>query len=260
MRYALQLFKEHQCNFFVLHVEISSSYLSDDLILTGNKSIYESLVEKSKHKLERLVTKLKSEFKNKNFNFNLIVDHDILTDAIKQVVKLQGIDLIVMGTNGATGAKEVVFGSNTINVIRKIDCPTLVIPEGFIYKKPMELLLPLDVFDSLSGTAFTDLLKFMRHFCDNIHLLRIRPYNGDHSEALKDKGQIDYFLKDTPYEYHSVEGIPMEYVVNCYIQTHAIDLTALLVQKESFFERFFIGSSTTKISNKIKVPLLVFHY
>ena len=33
----------------------------------------------------------------------------------------------------------------------------------------------------------------------------------------------------------------------------------LLVQRESLFERFFIGSPTTQISNKISVPLLIFH-
>ena len=260
MRYALQLFKDEFCNFYVLHVEISTSYISDDLIAGGNQSIYDALVKKSKHKLAKLITKLENEFKNKNFNFELIVDHDIFTEAIKQVITSKAIDLIVMGTNGVTGAKEIIFGSNTINVIRKIDCPTLVIPEGFIYKEPEEILLPLDVFDSTSGIAFVEVLNFTKRFCQKIHLLRIRPQNGEHIEELKDKDHIGYFLKDANYEYHSVEGVPMEHVVNSYIQTHPIDLTALLVQKESFFERFFIDSSTTKISNKIRVPLLIFHY
>ena len=260
MRYALQLFQDHKCNFFVLHVEISSSYISDDLILSGNKTIYDTLVKESKHKLAKLTTKLESEFKNKNFSFELIVDHDIFTDAIKQVIASKAIDLIVMGTNGVTGAKEVILGSNTINVIRKIDCPTLVIPEGFTYKIPNEVLLPLDVFDSISGPAFTDVLDFTKRFSKKIHLLRIRPENADHKEDLKDMDHIRYFFKESHYEYHTVEGIPMEHVVNCYIQTHSIDLTALLVQTESFFERFFIDSSTTKISNKIRVPLLVYHY
>ncbi len=260
MRYALQLFKDDVCNFYVLHVEISTSYMSDDLMLTGNQSIYDALVKKSKHKLAKLITGLESEFKNENFNFEIIVDHDILTDAINQVITSKAIDLIVMGTNGVTGAKEAVFGSNTINIVRKVDCSTLVIPEDFKYRTPQEILLPLDTFDALSGTAFTDLLTFSNRYCKKLHILRIKTKNEDFREALKDQDHIHYFLKKTNYEYHIVNNIPMEHVVNCYTQTHPIDFTALLVQKESFFERFFIGSPTTKISDKMRTPLFIFHY
>ncbi|WP_296381503.1 universal stress protein [Winogradskyella sp.] len=259
MRYALQLFKEDTCNFFVLHVEMSTSYISDDLMLAGNQSIYDVLIKKSKHALTKLVRELKSEFNNKNFNFEIIVDHDVLIDSINQAISSKTIDLIVMGTNGVTGAKEVVFGSNTINIIRKVDCPTLVIPEGFEYRIPNHILLPLDLFDSLSGTAFTDILKFTNRYCKKLHLLRIKPQNEDSKEALKDNNHINYFLKETNYEYHAINNIPTEHVVSCYTQTHHIDLTALIVQKESFFERFFIGSPTTEISNKIRVPLLISH-
>lgn len=70
---------------------------------------------------------------------------------------------------------------------------------------------------------------------------------------------IEKHLKGINYEYHVVSDTPMDHVVNAYTQTHSIDAIALLVQKESLFERFFTGSSTTEISKKLKVPLLVFH-
>ncbi len=259
IRYVLQLFTDDHCNFSVLHVESSTSYISDDLISAGNQSIYDALVKNSKDKLVQLVSELKREFNNKNFNYEIIVDHDVFTDAINQVITSKAIDLIVMGTNGVTGAKEVVFGSNTINVIRKVNCPTLVIPEGFKYKTPSHVLLPLDVFDSISGSGFTDILKFTKRFCKKLHILRINPNNEDCSEALKDSDHLSYFFKETDYEYHVVNTIPMEHVINCYTQTHPIDLTALLVQKESLIERIFIGSPTSQISNKMRVPLLIFH-
>jgi nucleotide-binding universal stress UspA family protein len=259
MRYALQLFGDDMCNFFVLHVQSSTSYISDDLLLAGNESIYDSIIKKSKHKLTKLTVELKNEVKNENFNYEILVDYDVLTDAVKQAKTSKNIDLIVMGTNGVTGGKEIVFGSNTINVIRKLDCPILVIPEGFKYKRPKDVLLPLDLFDSISGNAFTNVVKFTQRFSKKLHLLRIKPNNEDSKEEKKDKGHIGYFLKEGNYEYHVINNVPMQYAVSCYTQTHNIDLTTLLVQNESLFERFFIGSPTTQISNKIRVPLLIFH-
>jgi nucleotide-binding universal stress UspA family protein len=259
IHYALQLFEDEVCNFYLLNVQSSGSYMSDDLVLAGNQSLYDSIVKKTKHKLAKLIVELESEFKNDKFNFQILVDYDALPEAINQIKTTKIIDLIVMGTNGVTGAKEVVFGSNTINVIRKVDCPTLVIPKGFKYRTPKDILLPLDLLDALSGKAFNNVIKFAKRFSKKLHLLRVKPYNEDSKEEKKDKKNITTLLTDVEHEYHVITNVPMAYTVDCYTQSHPIDLTTLLVQNESIFERFFIGSSTTQISNSIRVPLLIFH-
>jgi len=256
--YALNLFKGNRCNFCILHVKSSISYTSDDIMVSGNESIYDLIVKDSKDELNGIAQNLKTRFKTEAYEFETIVDYDNLTDAINQVVKANAIDLIVMGTNGVTGAKEVVFGSNTINVIRQVSCPTLIVPDGFHFRRTKEILLPLDVQDTMSGNAFSNASKFAHRFSETIHVLRVDP-NSENSTEEKDKENLSYFIKDMNSEYHVVNDIPMRYVVDCYIQTHKIDLLVLLVQEESFLERFFMGSSTTKISNTIRVPLLVFH-
>ncbi|WP_439152312.1 universal stress protein [Winogradskyella sp.] len=259
INYALKLFSGSICNFYLFHVELSNTYLSDDLMAGGTKSIYDSLVKKSKTQLKTLLKNLKSKSKHEDFEFEMLIDHDVFTDAIKQVVDLKQIELIVMGTNGITGAKEVVFGSNTINVIRKVYCPTLVIPEDFEYRAPNQVLLPLDLYDALSGDAFTAVLNFTKRFGKKLHMVRVNPNNEDAVEQEKDKQNIDTLLTDLDFEYHMVTDIPMPQVVDSYVQINNIQITTLLVQEESLFERFFIGSPTTKISNKLRVPLLVFH-
>ena len=259
MRYALQLFKNELCSFFVLHAYNSSLYTTDNLLLDGKQSIYDSLIKKSKQKLEILINEFEDEFKNKNFSYQALVDYDNLTDAVKQVKKSKNIDLIVMGSNGVTGTKEVVFGSNTINIIRKVTCPTLVIPESFKFKQPKEILLPLDPIDSINNKAFTNAIEFAKHYCTKLHVLRVNPKDKNSKETSKEEEQFDALLTNLPHEYHVVDGVPMHYIVSSYIQTRAIDLMTLLVQKESLFERFIIGSSTKQISNKIIVPLYILH-
>jgi nucleotide-binding universal stress UspA family protein len=257
--YAINLFKGEGCTYHLLHVKNLTSYTTDDMMSAGNESIYDSIIKDSKNELVALVTNLKQKYKTESLSIETIIDYDVFTDAIKQAVKANDIDLIVMGTNGVTGAKEVVFGSNTINVIRSIDCPTLVVPEGYAFRKTNGILLALDAQDALSGDAFNKASEFAKRFSEKLHVLRIKPNNENSSEEKKDKKHIDYFLENMNYEYHIVNEIPMHHVVNCYIQTHEIDLMLLLVQHEGFLERFFIGSPTTEIGNAIRVPLLVVH-
>lgn len=259
MRYALQLFKDFKGTFYVLHVESSKAYISDDLILGGSQSIYDSIIKKTKNQLSQLLGDLKSEFKDADYTLKPLVDYDGFTVAINQILISKSIDLIVMGSNGVTGAKETLFGSNTVNVIRNVNCTTLVIPEGYKYKKPSEVLVPLDLDETLSSNAFSDLIKFADRFCDKIHLLRLNLHNGNSKERQNDAEQLSTMAKDLKMVYHVIDNVPTEYAVSCYTQTHPIGLTALLVKKESFFERFFTGSATSKISNTLQVPLLVFH-
>lgn len=164
-----------------------------------------------------------------------------------------------MGTNGVTGAKEVVFGSNTINVIRNVNCTTLVVPEGFVYTKTHQILLPLDTHDTLSVKTFEKASSFINKFGKKIHALRIKSNSESVPEEVYDKKQIKHFLKKLPAEYHRVSDVPMSQVVDCYIQTREIDLMILLVQQENLLERIFTGSTTTRISKTLRVPLLVFH-
>lgn len=259
MQYATQLFEQDLCTFYLLHVANALEYTTDDLMLAGNKSIYNILIKKAKHKLTKLVSVIKIENENSKHSFETIVDFDVFTDSVNQVVKTKKIDLVVMGTNGVTGAKEVIFGSNTVNIIRNVKCSTLVIPEGFKYKQSKQLFLPLDANDTMKGKDFDELMTFVKSYNLSMHVLRIKPTARKLKAEAGDINVFQHVLKDKKHQYHKVSAIPMHYVVDCYLQTNSVDMMALLVQKERFFERFFIGSTTAQISNKVIVPLLILH-
>ena len=253
--YALQFYKQDKCTFYLIHIHKTGSFTSDNLMLSSSGSIYDTIVSVPKQKLKTLAAKLEKEFHNTNHTFETIIDFDVFTDAINQVVKLKNIELIILGSNGATGIKEVIFGSNTLNVIRKVDCTTLIIPEDYKYKQINELLLPLDSKQSLKRKIFSQIKNYTNTNDLKLHVLRIIQHNEDLDGRINDES----FLEDTPCIYQIINDVPIHHAVNSYLQTFSIGIMALIVHKESLFERFIHGSTTTKISNSLKVPLLVFH-
>ena len=60
------------------------------------------------------VVSLESSYKISSFN--------TLTNEIQELHEGNVMDLIVMGTKGASGLKEVLFGSNTVHVIKNAKC------------------------------------------------------------------------------------------------------------------------------------------
>jgi len=257
IEYALQLLKNDECVFYLLYVHKASTFSSDNLIASARTSIYESIVKKPKEKLKLLMEEFQNE--NDKHAFHTIVDFDSFTASINQIIRQKKIELIVIGTNGVTGAKEVIFGSNTINVIRKVNCTTLVIPEGFKFSHLRELLLPLSPNDSFSGVHINELLKFVSTYKSGLHILRIANEEEKVNFNVNDRKDISGLLEASTYKYSFISHIPIHYAVDNYIQNNAIDIAVLFVQKENFIDRFFKGSKTTDISNTIRVPLLVIH-
>lgn len=105
-------------------------------------------------------------------NVEVAVKEGLMISVVKETVKKEGIDLIVMSTLGASGWKEVFVGSNTERVIRHASCAVLVIPDGMDELKIKRVLAPTTlkpdqkvVFETLK--AWQDLLDF------DVHLLYI---------------------------------------------------------------------------------------
>lgn len=51
------------------------------------------------------------------------------TDKIENYIEPLGIDLVVMGSHGATGIRELILGSNTQRVVRHATAPVLVVKD-----------------------------------------------------------------------------------------------------------------------------------
>ncbi|WP_037349101.1 universal stress protein [Sediminibacter sp. Hel_I_10] len=259
MHYAMQFLKEEICTFFILHTKSSSSYISGDLIMSGSNSIYQSIIKNEKDQLKDLIVDLVKVFDNDNFQYEPIVEYGDLTNAVNELVISKQIDFIFMGTKGNTGVKEKVFGSNTIHVIRNVDCATFVVPDGFLYKKPEEIIFPLDPFDAMNGVAFSKAIRVIKSFSKKIHVLRINENSVDEERKHSDQETLKTVLHKVPFVYYAVHDLPKHHAVNGYVQTNNIDLIVLIKHKELMFEHFFMGSSTTKIGSHLEVPLLVVH-
>lgn len=255
INYALHFFKAHKCNFHVMYVHKVRSYISDDLMSSSTNNIHQSIVSEPKQKLETLVDTLKNQFKNNNYSFEVHVDFDVLTDAVNQIIDTHKIDFVVMGTNGVTGAKEVILGSNTINVIRSVNCKTIVVPENYTYNSTHTFLLTLQPDDSLNDDAFGKTMDFIKAFNLKLHILRIYPENKVSETAVFDKQKLAIIN----CKYTIVENTTVDNAISNYLENNNVDIMGFIASNKNFFERLFKKSYAKQISNNLQKPLLVLH-
>ncbi|TVZ27573.1 nucleotide-binding universal stress UspA family protein [Gillisia sp. Hel_I_86] len=260
IEYALEFFKGNSCNFYILNVQKSSDFLSADLVTAAPEaSIYETIANDNKKQLKKLIKKYKLQFLHEAYTFKPIFDFDNLVNAINETLASHKIDLIIMGTNGTTNAREIVFGSNTIRVIRNIQCPVLIIPEKFKFSKIENILFSTFRSEDFSSAGISILKEIIARHEPKVNVVELNN-NPITTSVKKDNARIKRLFKDINYKFSVVNRIPAAMVISTVVQLLHIDLHAMFLdEKESFLERFIFGSERTKMSYGSSVPLLILH-
>jgi nucleotide-binding universal stress UspA family protein len=186
-----------------------------------------------------------------------------LKKAIEQATSERNYDLIVMGTSGAGGLKERLWGSNTGEVIAASTLPVLAIPHEYKWKKPEKFLIATEHFEmapSIVDKIFELAGLYMAHVeaavftaegeeaAVYIEHARKAPYYED---QLKERyGEHD--MKTT-----QLYGKNLEKALQGHIEKNEIDVLVMITYKKGFWDRLFHPSLSKRMSYHSKVPLLV---
>ena len=141
--YGISFFKKTHCTFHIVHINSINTNASGEAATYVSPDILEkTILAESKEKLKALSKKIELLPLNVKHEFHFKAIYGFFTDQLKEFVKKKNIDLIIMGTKGASGLKSVSIGSNTGNVITKVPCTLMAVPEDATYEKIEEIGFP----------------------------------------------------------------------------------------------------------------------
>jgi nucleotide-binding universal stress UspA family protein len=179
-----------------------------------------------------------------------------VTFTINQFAEENKVDLIVMGTQGATGLKEYWIGSNTEKVVRYAKVPVLAIRKSFDVAGIKNIVFPttlqLDQKDLI--IRIKDLQRF---FSAKLHLLMVNtPGNMMRSTDemdLMEEFARHYTLSDytlnTRNDFSEQDGI-----INFVHEINA-DMIAMGTHGRRGLAHLFMGSVTEDIVNHVDCPI-----
>lgn len=255
--YALELFKNEECTFYLLNTYTPVLYDSEYMYYTPTMSIDEVYKTNSTKGLDRLAKRLKREFDNPKHTIKKISAFNFLTDEINEQIDEKNIDLVVMGTQGATGAKEILFGSQTIHTIKKAKCPVLAIPSEYEFIPLKNILLPSD----LSIGFKENQLKLLRTLAVenkvDLHILHIM--EGDTLTPVQEEGkhELSKYFKDVSLHFHFEKGDDIQHGIVEFQKKNPVEILCMINNKHSFFENLFFRPVVHKVGFQVKVPFLV---
>lgn len=256
--YALKLFKEIECTFYLLNTYTPAIYQAEYVLHSpGQIGLGDIYQENSLTQLNDLKNKLVSEFKNKKHTFMVHSAFNILVDEIVESSKKEHADLVVMGTQGATGAKEIFIGTNTVHVIKRGCCPVLAIPSGFNYEPPKAILFPTDFEIEYQKEQMQELLDLAEHHESKIEIIHVSSGYDLTRSQLKHKAKLKGILGGIAHLYHELPSQEVITAINTFQQNKKIDILVMIQNRHSFLERLFIEPVIKKLGFHETIPFMV---
>ncbi|MCE2613002.1 universal stress protein [Flavobacteriaceae bacterium D16] len=256
--YAMEFFKEEQATFYLLHTYTPAFYRMDYMMGGPSFSAIPDVgVDISQAGLENTLEQVQKTFNNPKHTLKTISAFNLLTDEINEVSQEKDIDLIVMGTQGATGAAEIFLGSNTVFVLRKAMVPVLVIPEGYSFRKVDKMVFPTDYWTAYKQEDVDTIKGFAAIHGIEITVLHVKEEYDLKDTQIANKEHLGQCLKGVPHQFEEKKGALMPDAVIDYITEHDYQLLAMMNRKHSFMERLLWKQNVDQIGFHTPVPFLV---
>lgn len=220
----------------------------------------ETMLAESEKNLKKLLDKINKTLPNELHTFMTIALYDFFVDSIKREVEDKRIDLIIMGTKGASGLKKVSMGSNTGDVITKVKCPLLAVPENARYKIPREIAFPTDYYINYDVEVLDTLTSMVNQNDACLRVLHITKRGEELTrEQLQNKDFLHDYLRGVEHSFHTITGSKLETAVQCFVESRDIDMIAMVAKNLNFFQRILFRPAVEEISYHIEIPFLVLH-
>jgi nucleotide-binding universal stress UspA family protein len=186
-----------------------------------------------------------------------------VVEGILEAAGKNNVDLIVMGTQGATNLGRLFFGSNTALIIEKAHCTVLSIPGNYTFRKPEKMLFSTN-FSREDLKAAVQFVLLAKAFDATVIIAHV---STEHEREDVERSLAHIFTQEiaeiTDYDkitckVSSDNTISMG--LDTLISETGSDVIALSTRRRKLLEKVFNPSITKKYSLQADIPLLAYHH
>ncbi|MGJ8716308.1 MAG: universal stress protein [Maribacter stanieri] len=256
--YAINIFKCERANFYFLHAYADEVYGPfhnfDKETFEKQRQIHS---KSSENKLTKLVNDTKTKTHNPMHKYEMISSFESLVDALNNVADSKNIDLIIMGTRGATANSKITFGSNTVQVFKYVKCPVLAVPDHYDYSQPKKILFPSNYMLPYKRRELKLLDILAGEFKAEVHSLYISDFEDLSIRQLDNKKFLEESLPHARLSFVRTTVDNRAKAILAYINENNMDLLVMVNSRHSFLEDMLYQSTIDEIGLSPTIPFLV---
>lgn len=192
-----------------------------------------------------------------NYQVRSILGNPIRT--VKDLVKKENADMVILGTKGASGIEEVLIGSNAAAILHAVDCPVLAVPSEGDSGEIKDIVYACDNRYEGEGNAMEQLRAFAQLTGAKVSIVHVQ--SPDDNEL--------HVINKLYYQRH-LDGIELSFDVIAengsidqsllrFAEERNADVMALLARKYGFLQGLFHKSMTSQVAYHSRLPFLTLH-
>ena len=173
-------------------------------------------------------------------------------DTIELACKVADIDLILIEPRTYSVDDELFLGKTSGKIIKQMDVPTLIIPEGYTFKPVKNILMALKSAIIRKENVLSPLKTVKDRFSAAVNLLLVKtPYYNEGDFDVNDE------LSEIITEITNSENPSTYYGVLEHYKLHNPDMLCVVRRKRGFFMKKWENNTIYKKDFDSKLPVLV---
>ena len=193
--------------------------------------------------------------------FHMVSECGNLIDIMKTKVENQDIDMVVMGTKGATNSRKEIFGSQTVLAMEEIrNCPVLAVPAKTVYKQIKEIVFPTNFKIAYKRREFQYLVDIAKISNSSITILNVHKKDERlDTDQITHKKLLKEYFEELDHSFQTLDNKDVQTAINSFIEIRGSDMVAFINRKHSFFGMILSRPMVKNLNYHTKVPVLALH-
>lgn len=249
LEYAAQFSKQMESRLHIFHAYDRSEVLEGVKVATTISA------------MEDTKAKMMSRFDLAEDQVQSYVLQGEFIEEVIQFIESNDIDLIVIGTRGASGLRELLVGSNTVQLMQEVRViPMLVVPEKADYHPLRNILLCSDLHEIADDDALDLVKEIAVAYEADVRLAHVEKGNGlpTYEKVLEKRREMHIFEPEVDCTYKRIVAKDILEGIKYYMDKKSDnDMVAMVYRTHSFFETIFGMNHTHEMAYHSTVPLLV---
>ena len=191
-------------------------------------------------------------------DITLLAATGTLYESIDTYAREHGIDLVVMGSHGASGKSEYFIGSNTQRVVRTVHRPVLIIKDRLEEINFSKVVFASN-FNESEREPFMLFREFVKPFVPEIHLVMIHTasfFDPPYLLSMEAMESFKAMCHPFPCKTHIFKDFSVDRGIRAFTREIDARLIGISNRQRHPLKRLFVGSNVEALINHADVPVL----